>query len=117
MKSGRISPQPLAGSRGLWQNRSRSSASVKKIPGKHIEELKAKIEELNFMVDTLEHLAKHRHGDYRPDCPILDDLSSATNGKQKLLAQNLTPKAGCAGGRPRERDDGRLCVSDGKRVG
>lgn len=59
----------------LWQNRSRSSASVKKIAGKHIDELKAKIEELKSMVDTLEHLAKHCHGDHRPDCPILDDLS------------------------------------------
>ena len=61
----------------LWQNRSRSSASVKKIAGKHIDELKAKIEELKSMVDTLEHLAKHCHGDHRPDCPILDDLSKA----------------------------------------
>ena len=62
----------------LWQNRSRSSASVKKIAGKHIDELKAKIEELKSMVDTLEHLAKHCHGDHRPDCPILDDLSSVS---------------------------------------
>ena len=61
----------------LWQNRSRSSASVKKIAGKHINELKAKIEELKSMVDTLEHLAKHCHGDHRPECPILDDLSKA----------------------------------------
>lgn len=61
----------------LWQNRSRSSASVKKIAGEHIDELKAKIEELKSMVDTLEHLAKHCHGDHRPDCPILDDLSKA----------------------------------------
>ena len=61
----------------LWQNRSRSSASVKKIAGKHIDELKAKIEELKSMVDTFEHLAKHCHGDHRPECPILDDLSKA----------------------------------------
>lgn len=59
----------------LWQNKSRSSASVKKIAGKHVEELKAKIGELKSMVDTLEHLAKHCHGDHRPDCPILDDLA------------------------------------------
>jgi MerR family copper efflux transcriptional regulator len=60
---------------GLWQNRSRSSASVKKIAGKHVEQLKRKIAELKGMVDTLEHLAAHCHGDHRPDCPILDDLS------------------------------------------
>jgi MerR family transcriptional regulator, copper efflux regulator len=60
---------------GLWQNKSRSSASVKKIAGKHVEELNRKIAQLNAMVDTLEHLTRHCHGDQRPDCPILDDLS------------------------------------------
>jgi MerR family transcriptional regulator, copper efflux regulator len=61
---------------GLWQNKSRSSASVKKIAGKHVDELNRKIVELRAMVDTLQHLTKHCHGDHRPDCPILDDLSS-----------------------------------------
>jgi MerR family transcriptional regulator, copper efflux regulator len=61
---------------GLWQNTSRSSASVKKVAGKHVEGLKRKIAELRAMVDTLEHLTRHCHGDHRPDCPILDDLSS-----------------------------------------
>ena len=61
---------------GLWQNKSRSSASVKKIAGKHVDELNHKIAELKAMVDTLQHLTKHCHGDHRPDCPILDDLSS-----------------------------------------
>jgi MerR family transcriptional regulator, copper efflux regulator len=62
----------------LWQNRSRSSASVKKIAGRHVDELKRKIGELEAMVGTLEHLAKHCHGDHRPDCPILDELSAAS---------------------------------------
>lgn len=60
----------------LWQNKSRSSASVRKIAGKHVGELKSKIAELDAMVKTLEHLVKHCHGDHRPDCPILDDLSN-----------------------------------------
>jgi DNA-binding transcriptional MerR regulator len=30
---------------------------------------------LRFMVDTLEHLMRHCHGDHRPECPILEDLS------------------------------------------
>ena len=59
----------------LWQNKSRSSAAVKRIVGKHIEELSLKIEELNSMVNALQHLARHCHGDHRPQCPILDDLS------------------------------------------
>ena len=61
---------------GLWQNKSRSSASVKKSAGKHVDVLNRKIAELKAMVDTLQHLTKHCHGDHRPDCPILDDLST-----------------------------------------
>ena len=62
---------------GLWRNKTRPSAAVKRIARKHVEDLKAKIRELESMVGTLEHLTKHCHGDHRPDCPILDDLSSA----------------------------------------
>jgi MerR family copper efflux transcriptional regulator len=59
----------------LWQNRSRSSAAVKKIVGRHVGELRQKIAELESMAATLEHLARHCHGDHRPECPILDDLA------------------------------------------
>ena len=61
---------------GLWQNKGRSSAAVKNIARRHIAELKGKIAQLKAMVDTLEHLSKHCHGDHRPDCPILEDLSA-----------------------------------------
>jgi len=61
----------------LWQNKSRSSAAVKKVAGAHLEELKRKIVEMKSMVATLEHLTHHCHGDQRPDCPILDDLAGA----------------------------------------
>jgi len=60
---------------GLWRNRSRSSASVKKIARKHSDGLKRKLAELKTMVDTLEHLSQHCHGDHRPECPILEDLA------------------------------------------
>lgn len=60
---------------GLWQSRTRSSAAVKKIAGRHIETLKGKIAELQGMLKTLEHLVHHCHGDERPECPILDDLA------------------------------------------
>ena len=62
---------------GLWRNKSRSSAAVKKIARKHIQDLKGKIAELQSMVQTLEHLTRHCHGDERPDCPILEDLANA----------------------------------------
>jgi Cu(I)-responsive transcriptional regulator len=59
---------------GLWKNKSRSSASVKKVAGRHVDELKRKIVDLQAMVGTLEHLTRHCHGDQRPECPILNDL-------------------------------------------
>jgi MerR family transcriptional regulator, copper efflux regulator len=61
---------------GLWRNKSRSSAAVKKIAARHIDDLKLKIAELQSMVHTLEHLTTHCHGDDRPECPILDDLAA-----------------------------------------
>jgi MerR family transcriptional regulator, copper efflux regulator len=60
----------------LWQNRSRPSASVKKIAGGHLQDLRRRIAEMQSMVATLEHLTHHCHGDQRPDCPILEDLAS-----------------------------------------
>ena len=60
---------------GLWQNKSRPSASVKKIAGRHLEDLRRRIGALQSMADTLEHLARHCHGDHRPHCPILEDLA------------------------------------------
>ena len=60
---------------GLWKNKSRSSAAVKKIAGKHLEVLQLKIAELKSIAVTLEHLVHHCHGDHRPDCPILEDLA------------------------------------------
>jgi len=59
----------------LWQNKSRPSASVKKIAGSHVQDLRRRIAEMQSMVSTLEHLTQHCHGDQRPDCPILEDLA------------------------------------------
>jgi Cu(I)-responsive transcriptional regulator len=59
----------------LWQNKSRPSASVKRIAAGHMEGLKRRIAEMQEMVVTLEHLSEHCHGDHRPECPILEDLA------------------------------------------
>lgn len=61
----------------LWQNKSRSSASVKKIAASHMLGLKRRIVEMQSMAATLDHLTHNCHGDGRPDCPILDDLGGA----------------------------------------
>jgi MerR family copper efflux transcriptional regulator len=60
---------------GLWQNRRRASASVKRIAQAHMAALAQRIEEMHAMRRTLEALARDCHGDDRPDCPILDDLA------------------------------------------
>ena len=60
----------------LWHNRRRSSASVKRIAQKHHDDLAQRIEALQAMQRTLEGLLCHCPGNERPDCPILDDLSS-----------------------------------------
>jgi Cu(I)-responsive transcriptional regulator len=59
----------------LWQNRRRTSASVKRIAQKHVDELAVRIEAMQSMQRTLRQLLHHCHGDERPDCPILDDLA------------------------------------------
>jgi MerR family transcriptional regulator, copper efflux regulator len=59
----------------LWRNRRRSSAQVKELAQRHIDDLERKIAEMQSMVRTLKHLSHHCHGDDRPECPILDDLA------------------------------------------
>jgi len=62
---------------GLWQNTRRSSSTVKRMALDHVAALEAKIKEMDAMRATLLRLARHCHGDNRPDCPILDDLGGA----------------------------------------
>jgi len=59
----------------LWSAKSRASADVKKIALNHIAELERKMREIRDMTRTLRHLANHCHGDGRPHCPIIEDLS------------------------------------------
>ncbi len=61
----------------LWGDRSRASGDVKALAEARAEELKRKELEIRAMRRALEDLARHCHGDARPDCPILDDLAGA----------------------------------------
>ena len=63
----------------LWRDRSRASADVKRIALAHVDELERKAQALREMADTLKHLARHCHGDARPDCPILESLGNPGN--------------------------------------
>ena len=65
----------IAGLLGLWRDRRRASADVKRLATRHMADLDARIAELQGMRHALEHLVHCCHGDDRPDCPILDDLA------------------------------------------
>ena len=67
----------------LWQDRSRSSAEVKRIALEHVGELERKMRELAEMAQTLRHLANNCHGDHRPDCPIITELSQGKTAEPK----------------------------------
>lgn len=60
----------------LWSDRSRASSDVKRFAMAHVVELERKMRELRAMAETLRHLAKTCHGDERPNCPIIEELSS-----------------------------------------
>lgn len=61
---------------GLWRDKSRQSAEVKRIALGHVADLERRIRDLQEMARTLGTLAACCHGDDRPDCPILDRLEA-----------------------------------------
>ena len=61
----------------LWQDRERSSATVKALARQHLQELEDKIAGLQSMHDSLSQLASCCLGDERPDCPILERLADS----------------------------------------
>ncbi|MBF9029056.1 Cu(I)-responsive transcriptional regulator [Rhodobacterales bacterium HKCCE3408] len=61
----------------LYEDRTRASADVKDVARSTLDRIEVKIAELNAMKATLSTLVKKCHGDDRPDCPILDNLSEA----------------------------------------
>ena len=60
---------------GLWSDRQRASADVKRLALGHVADLDSRIAEMQSMRRALAKLAACCHGDDRPDCPILDCLS------------------------------------------
>ncbi len=57
---------------GLWHNRRRASANVKRLAERHMRELDARIAQMQAMRRALQQLSHDCRGDDRPDCPILD---------------------------------------------
>jgi len=61
---------------GLWNNKRRKSANVRAIAEAHLAAIDDKLGKLQGVRDTIAHLVHCCRGDDRPDCPILDELSS-----------------------------------------
>ncbi|WP_174802075.1 Cu(I)-responsive transcriptional regulator [Martelella limonii] len=62
----------------LYDDNARESAEVKALATAKIAEIDEKLARLAGLKATLQHLADHCHGDHRPDCPILEELSGGT---------------------------------------
>jgi Cu(I)-responsive transcriptional regulator len=60
---------------GLYGDRNRASADVKRLALQRIERLEARMRELAALRDDLQRLADACRGDGAPDCPILNGLA------------------------------------------
>ena len=63
---------------GLYEDRQRSSADVKRIAAGRLQEIAEKQRELQSLHDELAHLVDACRGDDRPDCPIIDSLGESS---------------------------------------
>ena len=64
----------------LYEDRDRSSADVKRIATRRLEDIAEKQRELQSLHDDLAHLVDACKGDDRPDCPIIDGLGNRHGG-------------------------------------
>lgn len=78
--------EEIAGLLALWGRPGRASAEVKALAQRHVADLQARIERMQAMQRTLQHLVHACHGDGRPDCPILDDLAAGGTGPGALTS-------------------------------
>ena len=59
----------------LYDDKNRTSKEVKKITLEKISQIESKLKDLNDLKKELSYLANNCHGDDKPNCPILDELS------------------------------------------
>lgn len=63
----------------LYRDSRRASRDVKRLALAHVAELDRKISEMKAIRGTIANLAERCHGDQRPECPILDELETASH--------------------------------------
>ena len=61
---------------GLYEDTTRASEDVKRLASDHLARIDARIAELKSLRATVAGLVASCAGDGRPDCPILEDLST-----------------------------------------
>ncbi len=76
---------------GLWRNRRRASAQVRRIAQRRADDLTQRIEAMQPRQRTLQALIAGCHGDERPDCPILDDLGGLATPCSHARPKGLRP--------------------------
>ena len=59
----------------LYEDKNRTSKEVKKITLEKISQIDRKLKDLKDLRNELSFLASNCHGDDKPNCPILDELS------------------------------------------
>lgn len=99
---------------GLWNDKSRQSADVKRLAQQHIDELDRRIESMLEMAATLKALIRCCAGDERPDCPILHTLEQPDISDNKPEARTgavpRRARANAAGkSRVRTEQPGEIC--------
>tara|TARA_B100000287_G_C20581082_1_gene760338 strand:- start:518 stop:907 length:390 start_codon:yes stop_codon:yes gene_type:complete len=60
----------------LYEDKNRTSKEVKKIILEKISQIDGKLKDLKDLKKELNFLASNCHGDDRPNCPILEELSN-----------------------------------------
>ncbi|WP_135077930.1 Cu(I)-responsive transcriptional regulator [Terasakiella sp. SH-1] len=63
----------------LWKDKNRASRDVRELAQRHIDEVEARIKELEGIRHTLKNLVDCCQGDDRPDCPILNSFAKEDN--------------------------------------
>lgn len=89
---------------GLWRNKRRSSAEVKRVAQTHLASIETKIRELNAIRESLNHLVQNCHGDSRSDCPILEGLQT---GVISAATEKTAKPAPCSTHKGRAQRQGR----------
>lgn len=84
---------------GLWNDRSRQSADVKRLAQAHIVALEERIRNLLEMKQSLQELVTCCAGDERPDCPILATLEGHGKEAEMTVVQANRPASNRLGGK------------------